>query len=1289
VADASEPDCLLLTEQLRERAQRTPARIAYVFLRENGSEHAVCYGELAERVDALAAQIHQSAAPGARALLLHPAGIDFIVAFFACLAAGVVAVPAAPAHRARDAARLAALIDDARPALVLCAPEAYAASAAALARAGCGAALLGGAQAAATVALPPPAPEAIAFLQYTSGSTGQPKGVEVSHANIGANVAAIASAFGFGPDTVMVSWLPPFHDMGLIGSIAAPLMLGFRSVLMAPGAFLRRPASWLEAITRYRATCSGGPNFAWDLCLRRIGAAQKAGLDLSSLDVLYNGAEPVRAATLERFMDAFGACGLRREALFPCYGMAEATLLVAGGPRGRAPRILALEGAAIEHGQVSLARAGQAGSRLLVACGPAAPGVEVAVVDPARSVPAVDGEVGELWIAGPGVARGYHGRAGDSARLFGLRIANAPEALSGARWLRSGDLGFVRDGEIYITGRRKDVIIVHGRKIHAQDVEELAEGAGGELAPNSCAAFALDGEGGERLALVIEATRALARRGELDALARDIRAAVTAGTGVGLHTLAFVAPGAFPRTTSGKIQRTRCKAMLQDGSLQVLARPPAPAPAPARDDGSRARADAVIEWLRDYTARRLDSRLADERRSLPPHVLLDFGARGLLGLQAPRAAGGLALATIDLVRVMAQLAAIDLTLATLVGVHNGLGLRPLLRFAPEPLRAQWLPALSSGRQLAAYALSEPQAGSNPRAIGSRADRVEGGWRLKGEKHLIGLAAWAGVLTVFARAFDAAGRALGTVALLVPGDAPGLQLGPEALTMGMRAMPQSAVRFDGVFVPDAQVLGAPGAGMDVAQDAMGFARLGIGALCVGAMKRCFQLMARYAARRDIAGGRLVDNPVTLLRLHELDCAIGAAEALVDALASSIDEGAPLPLDACSACKCVLSELLWEAVDRLMQMLGGRGYLETNLAPQLLRDARVLRILEGPSEALYVHLGALVRLPDNPFAQALGRFGAPEHAAALARLPAQGSGAWQDARNGEFAAWTLLAQTARGDAAVWASRRLDALRHAIEGESGAAAACPFAGTLLARVARHALAIGDIEQGAPGEASALDPLLRQAAPAAFVAEAAPPAAPSSLELVRACVARWLREGGLGDTAPGLPVFSSDAAADADAAGSGLDIFDSGPEGEGLVHTGPQAPRQPAPAIPALEQRAPEPASACVAAVAAEEVRGGRAHPAAAPAGADAWTDDMPDVDIGHGPLQGADSWTVDTPFSDLGIDSLASVPLALEIEQASGVPVSAELLYDYPTVRALAGYIDETRAEHSPGRPGERRA
>ena len=1208
MAEAMEPGGATLLHSLQERARHSPGRIAYTFLHENGAALDVSYAQLAGRVAALAATLSERAAPGERALLLYPAGLDFVTAFIACLAAGLVAVPAAPAHRRRDAERLAALLADAHPAIVLAAPDNEAPTHAALARAGCELPLLcaPGSAPPAAPPLPLPSGAALAFLQYTSGSTAQPKGVEITHANMVANIGAIGQAFGFGPDTVMVSWLPPFHDMGLIGSVAAPLALGFRSVLMSPGAFLRRPALWLEAVTRYRATCTGAPNFAWDLCVRRIGAEQAARFDLSSLEVLYNGAEPVRAATLERFMRAFGGSGLRRSALFPCYGMAEATLLVAGGPLGRGPRVLMLDSGALERQQVRVAAPGDATARAVVSCGPLAPGVKLAVTDPANSERLGAGRVGEIWIAGPAVARGYHGRAQESAQVFGAQVAGGAGDGAAQPFLRSGDLGFVHEGELFITGRRKDVIILHGRNLYAQDVEELVERAAGMLAPNSCAAFGIDGADGERLAVVVEASRALARSGEIEELGGRIRSAVAAGIGVPLHTLLFAAPGAFPRTTSGKVQRGRCKALLAAGALQLVRARPRPDLA-----ASSARADDLVGWLRRYGARRINSALDDERRSLAPHLVLDLGNHGLFGLQAPAALGGQGLATVDLVRVMAQLAALDLTLATVVGVHNGLGLRPLLRFGSPALRAQWGPVLSSGRQLAAFALSEPQAGSNPRAIGTRAVRVDGGWRLSGEKHLIGLASWSGVLNVFARAFDGAGRALGTVALLVPEDAPGLVQGPEALTMGMRAMVQNAVRFDEVFVADAQVLGVPGAGMEVAQDAMAFARLGIGALCIGAMQRCAQLMARYAQRRDIAGGRLLDNAVTALRLHELACAIEAAEALVAGLARAADNGVDLPQDACSACKCVLSELLWEAADKLMQMLGGRGYLENNVAPRLLRDARVLRILEGPSETLYAHLGALVRTPGNAFARCIAElFGAPALGAGLARLPATGASQWQDWRNGEFAAWTLLAAAAQGEAAGWAGRRLEALRRAIVAEQAAVRACPSGAALAARVGGYALAIGDVEQALPGEERRLDALLRREAPPALHAPAAPavpgvsesaPAAPAqavsvsvspshapspSVELVHACVLKWLREGANEPQDPG---------------------------------------QQPTGTLRCL-----------------------------------------PAVEVG-----------IDTPFGDLGIDSLASVPLALELEAASGVRIGAELLYDYPTVRKLAAYIDAQRA------------
>jgi alkylation response protein AidB-like acyl-CoA dehydrogenase len=520
---------------------------------------------------------------------------------------------------------------------------------------------------------------------------------------------------------------------------------------------------------------------------------------------------------------------------------------------------------------------------------------------------------------------------------------------------------------------------------------------------------------------------------------------------------------------------------------------------------SRGRADAMIAWLRRYAARRLNSRLIDERRTVPPYVVLDLGNEGFFGLQVPLAYGGKALSNADLMRVMQQLAAVDLTLATLVGVHNGLGLRPLLQFGPEALQRQWLPRLAEGRQLAAYALAEPQAGSNPLAMQAAAQRVEGGWRLDAGKHLVGLASWAGLVTVLARAVDRDGTALGAIALLVPADAPGLQHGPEVLTMGMRGMVHSALRCEDVFVPDAQVLLAPGEGMQVAHDAAGFSRLGIGALCVGAMKRCAQLMARYAARREVATGRLLDNPVSCARLHELTCAVWALEALAGAIATALDARGALPQHACLACKCVGAELLWEAADRLVQMLGGRGYLESNGAPQVLRDARVLRILEGPTEALYMQLGAAAAPTSGAerfLADGLGRPAlAAELGATVASIRARAAGVrqfggdgaavqWLDYRIGELCAFALLLGAAERRAAdgqggaqgtaalVWARARVDAVRRAIATEQEAARVVALPAVLLDRIGAYAGDIGDIDQQLAGETQAPDPLLRAAA-------------------------------------------------------------------------------------------------------------------------------------------------------------------------------------------------------------------
>ncbi|TFW34664.1 AMP-binding protein [Massilia horti] len=1261
-----------LTERLRDHARRTPQRLAYTFLRDDGRIDEITYGELEWRAAGLASTLAKRAPAGSRALLLYPAGLEFITVYLACLLAGLIAVPATIPHKTRASRRLKALLDDADPALILTRSDCEAAIMASLS-------LVDAANRAclatdtlelfeAAAPLPTVQLGATAFLQYTSGSTSLPKGVEITHLNIASNVEAIRHGFGFTPDTVMVSWLPLFHDMGLIGSVVTPLYVGFHCVLMSPAAFLKNPRMWLEAISHYRGTCAGAPNFGWDYCAKKIDEQHKEGLDLSSLTVAYNGSEPIRAATLREFINAFARCGMRSTSLFPCYGMAETTLFVAGGPRGREPLVRTVSKSLLEGNRIRDIDADDPDARAIVSSGHVAPGYRVAIVDPDTRRQVASNRVGEIWVAGPSVARGYWQRPDATEAAFGARMAGSDTG----PFLRTGDLGFLHDGELFITGRLKDLVIINGRNVYPQDIEEVIEEAIDFIEPNMCAAFPVEINGQERLAIVAEANRSLVRaaqqagaskedklRAKDDYLARIEQTAqhickmIAQQFDVSVSSIVFVKPGTFPRTTSGKVQRSRCKELALQGQLDLVyvmpgsifdrrgardalpSQPPAlppvpsapaavpePEPALAASENSQATADAMIAWFRDYAQRRINSRVMDERRTVPPYVVLDLGNHGFFGLQAPRQYGGAALATVDLMRVLEQLAAVDLTVATLVGVHNGLGLRPVLQFAAPAARERLLPMLAAGRQLAAFALTEPAAGSNPAAMRARAVKTSGGWRVTAEKQWIGLGSWAGVTTLFAKATDENGGSLGTIALLVPEDTRGLVQGPEALTMGMRGMVQNTVLMNDAFVPDSAVLGRVGDGMDVARDAMLFSRLGIGAMCVGAMKRCAQLMARYASRREIGTGLLLENPVTIARLERVNAGIHACEALVYAIAEQIDAGAAVPPDAYLACKTATTELLGQAADDLVQLLGGRGYIESNIAPQILRDARVLRILEGPTETLYAHLGAMLAQPDSAAAGFIG--GTLEHPELAAQLVLTASTnrvatltgkrmfetqaamtQWLDYRHGELAATAFLLAAAERRArampglegaalaCAWARRRYDALSQAITAELAARTPYSASAAVLRQVNGYLDAIGDVEQALPGEGVELDAALRQEQRAqeagASLPDAAQPAvqarpagreeAPAPLrDLVQSCIQKWLRsEGRLADTA--------------------LDA---------------------------------------------------------------------------------------DTPFTSIGIDSLASASIAVDLEQQTGATIAPELLFEYQTVNSLASYLAARLPQDVEGQP-----
>jgi alkylation response protein AidB-like acyl-CoA dehydrogenase len=370
-------------------------------------------------------------------------------------------------------------------------------------------------------------------------------------------------------------------------------------------------------------------------------------------------------------------------------------------------------------------------------------------------------------------------------------------------------------------------------------------------------------------------------------------------------------------------------------------------------------AKKLLEWLREYASKRINSRLIDERRSIPPHIVLDLGNRGFLGLQVPPNYGGIGLNNCDALSIIQQLGAIDPTLATFVGVHNALGVRPLMNYGSDKLKDEFLSLVATGRELAAFALTEKGAGSNPQAMSAKArPSGDGRWRLEGSKIWIGSAAWASLINVFVQTFDADGQYLGISGFIIRPENRGLRLGQEALTMGLRGMVQNALYIDDVWVDSNRLLGEVGSGMKSAQDAMMHGRLFITAASIGGMKRCAQLMIRYTERRRISTGLLINNPVTLAKLTEITESIAALETLINQISQLLDDGHNIPAEIYAACKVLGSEFFWEAADSLVQMLGGRGYIETNIAPQLLRDSRILRIYEGPTETLNMFLGSKV-------------------------------------------------------------------------------------------------------------------------------------------------------------------------------------------------------------------------------------------------------------------------------------------------------------------------------------------
>ncbi|MGW4365402.1 AMP-binding protein [Nocardia takedensis] len=555
-------------EVLANWARTEPDTLALTFLtHDERPDQRLTYGGLHARAAGLAKSLAGRVRPGERVMILLPPGLDLVVAMVACFYAGAVAIAAPPPnpHKLnRSLPRLAAIAADADVVAILAEDGLRAKAAESVgAMLGTAAWLSLDADPAPDWPLHPAGLDDPLFLQYTSGSTASPRGVVLTSRNLLANSTAIADSFGHTRASRMFSWLPPYHDMGLIGGIFQPLFVGFPTVLSSPFAILKRPERWLRGISEHRATTSGGPNFAYDLCSNRVPEQVRAELDLSSWSVAFNGAEPVVAETLSTFTETFAPSGFRREAFLPCYGLAEATLMVSAAVPTAVPVTFDLDIAALGEGEVSRVDPGPT-ARTVVSSGVPAPEFDVRVIDPDTRVPVRDGRVGEIWIAGDSVASGYWRRPQDSAAVFGARVAEDPDRTP---YLRSGDLGALIDGELVVLGRLKDVVIVRGVNYHAHDIELVAETAHPAVRKHCGAAFGLDGDR-EGLGLVCEVDP---HEDDLATICAAVQRAVAEEIGVRPAFVGLIEPGAMPKTTSGKVQRQLCKRLLGADELKLVA----------------------------------------------------------------------------------------------------------------------------------------------------------------------------------------------------------------------------------------------------------------------------------------------------------------------------------------------------------------------------------------------------------------------------------------------------------------------------------------------------------------------------------------------------------------------------------------------------------------------------------------------------------------------------------------------------------------------------------------------
>lgn len=986
-----DPTCLI--DFLTNRSLQYPSKTLFSDVDIDLNENPLTYSEFLFQVKEYAQNLkNEEIKKGDRCLLIFNQGIEFIIAFLACQWIGAIPVPLNIPGRSKPLDKWENIARECLPNVIITGKK----SASRLAQS------LGKSELLSKIPLlnveiissenlishftDQPDIHPTAFLQYTSGSTGNPKGVVVTQDSLIKNSKGSKKNMNATPDSVFVSWLPFYHDMGLILFIVQTIYNGNSLYLMKPEDFMSRPLNWVYALSKWKGTHTGGPNFAYQLVADKLvqlyhelkNTNKKTDISLETLKMCASGAEPIRFKTICDFQNAISLFGANDHVISPGYGLAEATLTVALNKEGEKVKWLKVDKEALKKNTVIVQESGfldtgrdfeeNEENVYLVGNGQVidSHGIDIiALSDPEKELPDSISElnilepysIGELWYSGPSVTNGYYeNKSATSESYFHSRSNNMV-------YLRTGDLAFKdEEGQVYIVGRIKDLIIIRGLNYYPQDIERTSCYSHPDLRIDGAAAFAMNKDGNECCYMIQELTRSAVLSPKFDEYTKAIRNAVLKEHGIAVDTILFVAPMHVPRTTSGKIQRRLAKRntefnewenILHTSHLSITA-----TKKETFSFSSFLQEHAfknTIKELRQFLQTRVDSYTIDERRSIPPYIMTEFSRMGLMGLLISPEAGGLGCNLSQATILIETISSADLTLGLFVSLHNLLGLHPIAKFAKEEIREKVVSELATGKGTASFALSEPDAGSNPNAGKTSAHRYNGQWILNGEKCWVGSSSWATYLTVIAHTHDENGKYLGQSAFLVPQETPGMSHIEECMTMGMRGSVQGHFVLNDVRIPDSQVLGEIGKGAEVLHDVVSMGRIGINSMCIGILKTVLSRSKQWAENRKVNSGYLIDQPTVLKHLNEQLWLLEIIETYQSKLVQWKDEGLLIPDMLVSAGKIFSTEETWKGVDFLMQLTAARGYSEHNGIAQLFRDTRVLRIFEGPSESLIADLG----------------------------------------------------------------------------------------------------------------------------------------------------------------------------------------------------------------------------------------------------------------------------------------------------------------------------------------------